>query len=127
MSDLKCPWCKSEISEPEMEDFRGGDGSTSESECPECDKQIEFTLRISVDFEVAAIGCEKHVFSNSDHFWLFKDEIDKGKDFSIACDICSAEFYTWHLPTGSHPKLKEGQYEFTGKALEVAKSRGWVK
>ena len=125
MSDLNCPWCEHKLPKPETEDF-DGDGSSSESECSACEKKIEFTMNVSVDFHVSAIGCEKHLFSKSNDLWLFKNEIENGRDFSITCEHCSARFYTWQLAGGKYERLKKEQYEFGGEVLPIAKQRGLV-
>lgn len=126
MSNLKCPWCKEKIEEPDSECF-GGDGSTHETECSHCEKTIEFTMQISVDYDVAAIGCEKHLLIGGDMFWIYKENIATGKDFGMKCKHCSYEVYSWQLPGGQYPKLKSGQFEFTDELIEIAKQRGWAQ
>ena len=126
MSYEKCPWCKTELKDIDDSDFTR-DGDTVETECPSCEKGIEITASYSVDYHVAAIGCEKHELDLSTNYdWIVAcDGVEqyRTKNFGMTCKLCGHETYDWKLPNGTYPRLKEGQFELVGKAKEIMEMR----
>lgn len=120
MSEDKCPWCDHEISE--LWEFDLGDDEYIETKCPNCEKKVKIALSISYNYTIKRSGCEHHKLDMHPTFWW-----EGCSTTEFQCANCHAEFYDWMLPNGRHPKIKEGGFEFVGKAIEVAKEKGLLK
>ena len=124
-SNAICPWCDHEHDDTfEFFNSYDGDGSVSEVTCHSCEKDFEITIHISVEYSTS-IECPGHELDLSEYESIFcsKDEIVNKKELCLTCKVCHEDFYTWQLPNGKYPKMKDGQFKFIGKAVEIMSLR----
>lgn len=112
-----CPWCGYEIGD--LWKYSLDDGEDTETECPSCEKKINISLAISYDYTIKRSGCSHHTLDMHPTFWWEGCSVTE-----FQCTNCHTDYYDWMLPGGKHPKLKEGQFEFVGKAIKVAEAKG---
>lgn len=120
--EIICPYCDHKHEDSyEYFNYRSCDGDTTEIECANCEGEFEVEVHISWEFSSTIKSCKKHKldFDKYTNLTIALDGFDKAKYIMFECKNCFEEFYDWHLPKGQYPKMKEGQFEFVGKAKEL--------
>lgn len=109
--EIVCPHCDHKHEDSyDYFSYRSCDGDVREIECADCEKEFEVTIHISWKYSSTINNCEFHSLKlryTLDGFILFE------------CTNCFEEFYDIDLPSGRYPKMKDGEFEFVGKAKEL--------
>lgn len=126
--EVVCPWCGYKQSES-YELFESHYDETTDTECHECAKPFMAEKIVTVEYSTYIDPCPGHKLEIDSSYRLFKDveSLAKSESFGLYCTVCHETYYTWNLPDGKYPKLKEGTFELDGFATQVMQRREELK
>jgi rubredoxin len=101
-SDVVCPYCGTEDSY--WFDYIGnrGDGDTGITTCGNCEKEIEYTVHMSIDFSTKKLPCRN---GEEDHVWRARKGYDTYPNARY-CAVCGMDDWFAKAPN-RHGKAKK--------------------